>query len=111
MIYLKLRISNPWFKPKDDFNSHDYYWSDRQLSANKNLEIQISKFEATDLIDLGLDLRWWGHDHAGPELDINIMGYMFNIKIYDGRHWNWDANRWQTREVAQAKAKEWEKTQ
>ena len=109
LMFLKLRIANPWFKPRKDFKNHDYYWKDCKLSANKNLEIQISRFEATDLIDLGFDLQWWGQDHAGPELDINVFGYMFNIKVYDSRHWNWEANRWQTLDEAKQEADEWER--
>lgn len=106
MINFNLQIANPWFKPNDDFDNRDFYWNDRKITTNKNLEIQISRFRATDIIDIGLDLRWWGHDHAGPELDINVFGYMFNIKIYDNRHWNWDENRWYTDDEALQEARE-----
>jgi hypothetical protein len=107
MIFFKFRIENPWFTPTEGFESKDYYWKDVKLSENKNFEIQISRFERSHLMDVAVDLRWWGQDHAGPELDINILGYMFNMKIYDSRHWNYENNRWQTDAEAQAQEEEW----
>ncbi len=107
MIYFKFRIANPWFKSNEDQQNRDYYWKDIKLSKNKNFEIQISKFEADDLLDIGVDLQWWGKDHAGPELDLNFFGYMFNVKIYDSRHWNYEKNRWQTEDEAKTDLEEW----
>jgi len=109
MIFFKMRIANPWFKPDDDFEGKDFYWRDSKISKNKNFEIQISKFQATDLIDVGIDLRWWGSDHQGPELDLNLFGYMFNVKIYDSRHWNHDTGRWYTEEEARVEYDGWQK--
>jgi hypothetical protein len=111
MIFCKLRIGNPWFRPNGTNTAHDYYWKDVRLSSNKNFEIQISKFQADNLLDIAIDLQWWGRDHAGPELDINVFGYMFNVKIYDSRHWNYDENRWMTDEEAKAEMDEWERSQ
>lgn len=107
MIFFKFRVDNPWFKPRSDFKSRDYYWKDVKLSENKNFEIQISRFERSHLLDVAIDLGWWGRDHAGPELDLNVLGYMFNAKIYDSRHWNYDEHRWMTDEEAKAEADEW----
>lgn len=107
MIYLKFLIDNPWFKPNDKFNSKDYMWKDIKLSKNKNFEIQISRFEARELLNVNMDLRWQGQDHAGPELDVNVFGFMFNVKIYDSRHWNYDEHRWKTDAEAQAEIDEY----
>ena len=107
MMFLKIRIANPWFKSNGDHRNRDYYWKDVKLTENKNFEIQISRFEADDLLDIGVDLRWQGRDHAGPELDINVLGFMFNVKIYDSRHWNYEMSRWQTDEEAKANMDEW----
>ena len=98
MIYSNFRLQNPWFRPQEDFKSTDYLWYDRQLTTHKNFEIQISRFEARNLFDLSLDLRWWGSDHQGPEFEVELFGFFFNVKIYDSRHWNYDANRWETEE-------------
>ena len=107
MIFFKFRIENPWFTPTEGFESKDYYWKDVKLSENKNFEIQISRFERSHLMDVAVDLRWWGQDHQGPELDLNLLGYMFNVKIYDSRHWNWEKNRWKTDAEAQAEIDEY----
>ena len=98
MIHFIFRIQNPWFRHCEDFKSQDYLWHDRKLTTNKNFEIQISRFEARNLVDIRLDLRWWGSDHQGPEFEIEVLGFFFNVKIYDSRHWNYDANRWETLE-------------
>lgn len=59
------------------------------------------------ILDIGLDLRWYGSDHQGPELDINLLGFMFNVKVYDSRHWNYEENRWMTREEADREEETW----
>lgn len=107
MIFFRFMIDNPWHRPNKVRTGHDYYWKDIKISDNKNFEIQISRFPARNILDIGLDLRWRGSDHQGPELDINIFGYMFNIKIYDSRHWNHEKNRWMTGEEAKAEYDEW----
>lgn len=50
--------------------------------------------QATELVNLELDLFWRGHDHAGPSILIELFGYMFHAKIYDSRHWNYDKACW-----------------
>lgn len=111
MIYFRFKYSNPWFKPNQDFENKDYVLIDRQVSKNKNFELQISQFEPSDIFDVCLDLRWWGQDHQGPLLEINFLGYMFMMQLYDCRHWNWNANRWYTDEEAEAEAREWREQQ
>lgn len=39
-------------------------------------------------------VRWTRKcDHPGPEIYIEILGYWLNFYIYDGRHWNYDKDR------------------
>jgi hypothetical protein len=113
MIFFKFQIDNPWFSPQEDFTDKNYYWKNVKLSENKNFEILLSRSEARDILDLNIDLRWWGQDHQGPELDVTLLGFMFDVKIYDSRHWNWEKNRWQTKEETQAEINEynWAKEQ
>ena len=89
MISLQFSISNPWgwrgFK-----NIFCRAWP---LSTNKNLEFQITRYDHT-LIELGLDINWWGQDHAGPRLEIGLLGYYLHISFYDSRHWNRSNNGW-----------------
>jgi hypothetical protein len=111
MINFRLQLSNPWFKPNEDFENKDYAFIDRQVSKNKSFELQISKFESSDIFEVALDLRWWGSDHQGPRLEINVLGYMFMMQLYDCRHWNYDVNRWFSDEDADQEAKEWREQQ
>lgn len=68
---------------------------DFYLSPHKNLEIQVSHMGWATLFEAEIDLRWFGHDHAGPKLALTLFGLYACIQVYDGRHWNHDANRWE----------------
>jgi hypothetical protein len=107
MIFFNLQIDNPWFKPRDDFENQHHYHKDVKLSQHKNLEIQVSRFEPSLILGIKIDLRWRGRDHQGPEIDLTLLGYMFNVKIYDSRHWNYDEHRWMTDKEAADRAYDW----
>lgn len=95
MIFFNFKIFNPWFKyKKNDKESIHYFYKNKQISKNKNLEIQLSKFSPENLLDFVVDLRWKGRDHQGPEFEISVFGYMCMMKIYDSRHWNYEESKW-----------------
>lgn len=96
---MRIRFSmlNPFYKK--DVHGKDYFYQHWTISANKSAEIQISKFSRCYIFDCKIDLHWWGEDHAGPEIDLNIWGYMFNAKIYDRRHWDYENHRWEEHRV------------
>lgn len=78
---------------------------------NKFWEVQIAWWNPTgNFFTLRLDTRWTGRDHAGVSFDITILGLMFAAQIYDCRHWNDKANRFQTDEEAMAEGEEWQNT-
>lgn len=91
---LSFNILNPFYKDSD-YAGRDFVYKHWTLSENKSAEIQISKFEVYHLIDINIDLHWWGSDHAGPQIDLNLWGFMFNIKIYDHRHWHMENHCWE----------------
>jgi hypothetical protein len=93
---ISLKILNPF--PFKQVEGKDFFYKDWSFTSNKSVELQISKFTPHELVNCSVDLHWWGNDHAGPELDLNFLGYMFNFKIYDHRHWNYEENRWETYE-------------
>lgn len=63
---------------------------------NKALEIEVEYSKvAWQLFHIGFSLSLKG-DHCGPSFDLSILGFEFNIQIYDCRHWNWEANRFYT---------------
>lgn len=98
---LTFRLLNPFYKTNNDFESKDYFYRHWTLSKNKSAEIQISRFDRFHLIDCTVDLHWWGDDHAGPALDLNFLGYMFNVKVYDHRHWDYDNHCWEKYELTE----------
>jgi len=91
MFHLKINIDTPW---KEKFNS---FWSKDfgRISDHKSLEMQFM----TDLYIFGIDLDFShvfkGTDHAGPEIALSLLGYTFNIHIYDDRHWDHGNNCWE----------------
>jgi hypothetical protein len=94
MIFFKLTVDNPWYKPKTPNNSKDLFYREGSFTQHKHWEVQCTKWGADDLAVFELDLRWRGRDHAGPEIHVELFGYMFSAKIYDSRHWNYDQARW-----------------
>jgi len=93
-MYFKVCVINP-FRHKETESKH-YVSKERVISKNKSVELQLSKWgKAHSLINIDLDLRWWGDDHAGPSIMIEIWKYFFNLKIYDHRHWDYENNTWE----------------
>lgn len=90
MIYCNFSIANP-FK-HSPFKS---YWQwEYSLSRHKTLEIGFYRY-AWDLFEIHLDLRFWGKDHAGPSIELGILGYTARFGISDTRHWNYITNTWE----------------
>lgn len=93
MFKITASLSNPFFKEMDTPQMDFYYWEGPVFST-KALSVQVSKFEASELFSFMVDLNWRGSDHAGPKLDIGMLGLNFMIDFYDTRHWNYEQNRW-----------------
>lgn len=108
MIDFRFAIGNPWHKDNRDVGQKDYVDFEKQLSKNKSFELQISKWSGmSNFLVLRLDTHWFGGDHAGPEIWIEVFGYCLIAKVYDHRHWNYEEGRFQTYEEAVAEAEEW----
>lgn len=89
MIHFSFSIQNPFkYEP---FNSIKC-WNGR-VTKNKAWEIQLSKYAYT-LLGISLDLAWKGIDHAGPKIEISLVGYTLDVCVYDIRHWSYDEHRW-----------------
>lgn len=93
MIFFHFSIQSP-FKPLRR-PSKTYFLTDKPVSKNKRLVIEFTKLgEYIDLLEMTLDLRWYGIDHAGPRFDLLVGTYMFSINLYDKRHWDDDKHTW-----------------
>ena len=67
----------------------DYY---KQLSEHSSFEMQLSHWDSTSFFDVNLKWTLKG-DHCGPLFSIEVLGWFFDIQVYDHRHWNYDADR------------------
>jgi hypothetical protein len=111
MIYFKFVISNPWHKSNDN-PQKDYIVKEWVVSKNKFVDLQLTKWSSmSDFVDINLDLRWFGQDHAGLSFDITLFGYFFNIALRDMRHWNWEEGRFMNEAEIQADIDEWKEEQ
>lgn len=68
----------------------------------KAFEIEVCKDPIWDWFYLSLG---WSRkqDHAGPYFRLGLPFFSFEAKIYDCRHWNYDADRWYLPGEEQAK--------
>jgi hypothetical protein len=89
MIDFRLSIKNP-FKHSE---WRDLYQGEWLITKNKVFEIGFFNYRY-NLFEFHLDLNWFGSDHAGPELNLNILGYEVRIALHDTRHWNHEENKW-----------------
>lgn len=105
MINFIFRINHPY--PKDGGRKqHDYVMWGKSLSTNWATELQITRWAMTTLFELRLDLSWSGGDHAGPGIHVELLGFMFNFRVYNKNHWNWDTGQFYTKEEALAEYEE-----
>lgn len=100
MIWLNFQISNPFWKGRNDKPQVDYLSKDWTVSENKFIEVQISKWNPHTIFEITIDTCWFGEDHAGFEINLEIFGFYFAAMLRDKRHWNYDAGRFQTYEEA-----------
>jgi len=90
MIRFKFGISNP-FKYKEFRNIWSGHWA---VTENRTLELQLYRY-AYEVVGCDLDLAWQGEDHAGPNFELNILGWNFKLSLSDNRHWNLDTRTWE----------------
>ena len=90
MIRLSFGIAN-WRRPCEFRNIYNRSWA---VSQNRTLEIQFDRYDY-ELLGLSFDLRWSGQSHAGPDFELNLLGYNFRISLPDNRHWSRETNDWE----------------
>jgi len=63
-------------------------WS---LTTNKALDINV--YRNLVLLEARFEVCH-AQDHAGATVWLGLLGFNLEIKFYDKRHWNYDADRW-----------------
>jgi hypothetical protein len=64
-----------------------------RITENKCLEMQLCR-DAT-IASICIDTDFAGQCHAGPSLELGLLGYSFRIAVYDHRHWDYDRDVWE----------------
>lgn len=95
MISFGIALHNPWpFSWGQD--QHDVISRNWSLTRNKSLEIQLSWWaRKTTLLSVSLDAPLRGRDHAGADLELDLLGLEFGLRLYDRRHWDHGTEDWQ----------------
>jgi hypothetical protein len=91
MIDIRLAIHNPFFGSLNKW--HDLFQREWAVTKNKTFDLRFD-YHLQHLFAFRLDTNWRGEDHAGPELDLVVLGLGMFIQLRDNRHWNYDHDRW-----------------
>lgn len=88
------KLSWHWPRKTENAQSNDVFCWEPTLTKNKTMCVQLYRYTGEYKFGFEVDARWIGHDHAGFELEIAFLFWIFTIQIYDHRHWNYEENRW-----------------
>lgn len=106
MLNFGFRLTNPWCR---DWAVKD--WSDSwQLTKNKFFELQVT-LTKPKFLAFSVDFSFRGRDHAGLQLDCDLIFVYIGLNFFDHRHWNYEEDRWNTEEDDRLENEEWEKEQ
>ena len=90
MLKFSIEIKNPF--AKDVYCKTMSY--DKVLTKTKHLEAEHF-YSNYHLFTIKIDTSWRGEDHAGPEIELCILGFTAVYKIYDTRHWDYRRGKWE----------------
>ncbi len=74
-----------------DFRS--YFEFTKSLSKNKTFEFQMHN--DSNLLHVLFDIKFGGCDHAGPVVELGLLGVRAVIRVYDKRHWDYTLHKWE----------------
>lgn len=88
MIYFNFNLRNPWWSERFQ---NIKCWQGSTPIKNKYWEVQIIKNDNLFRFEFSFTIR---EDHAGPNLELGLLGYEIHFTIYDNRHWDYEQGRW-----------------
>jgi len=96
IIDLRLELTSP-------FDRWDYFRGLGSISG------KLARYTAWELehsyyspLLLDIELSWSRQqDHAGFEFGLGILGYGVHFRVYDTRHWNYEAQRYEVRDFSE----------
>lgn len=84
MLRFLFTAINPWFKTKNSKFISVYEW-ELYLTKNKIYEFEVCYYNRY-FFGITLDMDWISKNHGGIELQLCLLGYSMNFKLYDKRH-------------------------
>lgn len=90
MVHFSFFIANPWIKHGFSICA-DWHGS---ITRYKHWEIEVYHYRES-LVELKIRLELSGSHHAGPSIQLGLLGYIVSAKIYDTRHWSDKSNTWE----------------
>jgi hypothetical protein len=87
---LYIAIRNPW-SHRPFRNLWCGIWT---LGRHRSLEIQTYRY-AWNLAEFDLELVWWGESHAGPKLEVNLLGWGIILSLPSNHHWDHEHHCWE----------------
>ena len=89
MININFSVENPW---SDRFNN---LWCCSYATPFKNKFVELEVLKNNTVVSFVFRLTT-RQDHSGLRLELGLLGYSFDFKFYDSRHWNYETNKWAT---------------
>jgi hypothetical protein len=87
MISLNFNIRNPWSKRWKNV------WCRAYNTPFKNKFLELEVLKDTTIVSFMFHLSTH-QSHGGLSMEVGLVGYSFNFKFYDNRHWNYDEGRY-----------------
>lgn len=87
MIYINFTIRNPWSSKFE----HKFARGGT-ITKHKAWEFEVYRSDTVAEFETRITTR---EDHAGVMLGFGLLSWTVRAQIYDTRHWNHDAERWE----------------
>ena len=87
MINFNFSITNPWG------NRFNNLWCRSYATPFTNKYIELEVYKDTSIISFAVQLTA-RQDHSGLSIEVGFIGYSFNFKFYDSRHWDYQTKKW-----------------
>lgn len=91
MISFNFNIRNPWSERFKNIWCRSF----KTPFKTKFIELEIYKDSSILSVNGNWTIR---QSHAGLDIELGLLGYCFNFKFYDSRHWDYENNRYETYE-------------
>jgi hypothetical protein len=89
-MLFNFRLDNPFAEEYFEILHYKF----KPLTENKTFEFQFN-IDSKVLLSFNLNIVFSGRDHAGPYLELGLLGHSISFSIHDNRHWDHSSNCWE----------------